>query len=422
MRKLVFVLLACGCTDHRDSVVDGTQSLRITLKSPSDPGSPDNRLTDKNIVFDIEALDETGAVDTGFKADLQVYAQFLGTLTPSFGSQPLATFTISDGGVLLNQMLTLPGVFGPTVVWIDNGSGLGSEYVHGTVTGTSPTIWFDDPVIADLQTPRDEMGLDALTGEPLQDKQIAVGGAPGSGSAKLRSRYGDMEGKLIVTAVFAQGYCVSDVKCPGGNPPCTARPANAASPTGFDEYNHALIFSFSAPRAQNGQLIQVGSEITGFAGGLTEFQGLTEVGFPQSFAAVDANGDLTAPNTALLPPPVVVDPATWFKSLSDPQGEINFERNEAGLIEVDQATVCDLDDDFDKFKQWKLDPSGTGGDCSSRNDVVSVVTSGITGIDPAALVGMKLPKVIGSLRPLNFPSGGSVWLMFPRGAEDLTLQ
>ena len=42
-------------------------------------------------------------------------------------------------------------------------------------------------------------------------------------------------------------------------------------------------------------------------------------------------------------------------------------------------------------------------------------------LDPTTLVGKKLPKVIGILRPLNIGSF-NVWIIFPRSAADLTLQ
>src|SRR6185503_20997131 len=149
--------------------------------------------------------------------------------------------------------------FGPTVVWIDDGSGLGPDYVHGKITGTSPTLFYREPFIFDLQKPRDEMALDALSATPLQDKQIAVN----------RSQYGS-RGRLVVNSVFSQGYTVSDVQCAddAGTPPCTAGP-----------YDHAMVFSFSAPRDQFFDQVELGEVIAGFAGGQFEFNGLTEIGF-----------------------------------------------------------------------------------------------------------------------------------------------
>ncbi|MEO8703471.1 MAG: hypothetical protein ABI867_25715 [Kofleriaceae bacterium] len=398
MTKYVLIAVAlAGCTDSKTAVT-GTQSIEVTLVSPVDPGAPDRPLLDpaaRMVHLNLAAKDENNDVDTSFSANLQVYAQFLGTLTPEFGAVPLTTIQMTNG-VATDALVNLPSVFGQTVIWIDNGSEPGPDYVHGSIAGTSPTLFFPDPFIKDLQTPRDLMGLDALTATPLQDKQI-----------KIDSSRNGPNGRLVVTSVFAQGYTVSDCLCgEGGAPPCT---------TGA--FDHAMVFTFSAPRDGFGNDMVAGQVITGFAGGLSEFLGLTEVGFPQTFSA-DPVPDV---DPARLPAPVVVDTATWFEGITDPNGIINFEKNEAAPIQVNNVKVCPLDEDFDTFKQWKLDPTpGGAGECSG-DDLISVVSTGITGIDPAALVGSTLPRVVGVLRPLNFGGSGNIWLIFPRSIDDLTL-
>ncbi len=174
------------------------------------------------------------------------------------------------------------------------------------------------------------------------------------------SRYGEV-GRLVVTSTFAQGYTVSDVKCAdaSGAPPCVA-----------SAYDHVEVFSFSAPADQNGRLLQQGQLIDGFTGAITEFNGLTEIGFPgTSTSSIDVN-------PARLPVPVKLDPTTWFNPLTDPTGIINFERNEAAPIEIDNAMVCPLDGDFTKFGQWKIAPPGAGADCAGNHNLINVVTAG----------------------------------------------
>jgi len=200
---------------------------------------------------------------------------------------------------------------------------------------------------------------------------------------------------------------VSDVQCsdPSGAPPCTTQ-----------AYDHVEVFSFSAPRDQRGKLLRQGQVIDGFSGGVAEFNGLTEIGFPVTFATNDA----VVPER--LPAPVVFDKDTWFLPLSNPQGMINFERNEAAPIEVRGATVCDLDDDYVTFKQWKIDPLGVGGDCSNNRNVLNVITAGVVAdVEPATLVGKTVPRVVGVVRPVEIGSF-NVWIIFPRSAADLTLQ
>ncbi|HLL21096.1 MAG TPA: hypothetical protein VK427_03145, partial [Kofleriaceae bacterium] len=268
MKSIALVLTLAACTETRDPLA-GTQSLEIELVTPTSPGDVDHRLLDseRKVVINIRAKDAEGQLDASFNDTVRVYAQFLGTLTPDLEELPIASIAVVNGAAT-NQTVNLPAsVLGPTTLWIDNGKGVGSEYQFGAITGTSVTLWYRDPFIRDLQTPRDEMAVDALSLTPLTDKQVRVGG----------SRHG-ATGALVITSTFAQGYTVSDVNCTTGGPmpagPCTA-----------GSYDHVLVFTFSAPRDQYGRPIVVGEVIASFSGGLTEFNGLTEIGFPRTYTA-----------------------------------------------------------------------------------------------------------------------------------------
>ena len=393
-------ILGGACTEMKDPV-EGTQSIRVELVTPASGGSKDVRLPDaqRTITVNLTALDAQGEVDTSFSRTVQVYAQFLGTLTPKLTEAPLGTFTLLSGKAT-NQSVTLPLAFGPTTLWIDDGKSSEPTYA----TGTSPILWYRDPFISDLQTPKSETALDALFSIPLEAKQVNVS----------TSRYG-ARGRFVVTSVFSQGYTVSDVECAdaNGTPPCTAQ-----------AYDHAMIFSFSAPRGDDGVPILEGQTIEGFAGGVDEFNGLTEIGFPQTFGGGGKNV-----NKAREPAPAVVDsettvtPGTWFDALTAPGGGlINFERNEAAPIKVLNAKVCDLDSDYATFKQWKLDPFGVGGNCKGNKKVLNLITAGtVSDIDPTMLVGRTLPSVTGVLRPVSIGTF-NVWIIYPRSAADLVLQ
>jgi hypothetical protein len=409
-RWLGLAVVLAGCVDHKGGIT-GTQSISVELVAPADPGDLNRRLPDgiHTVTVNLTARNASSEVDTTFDRDVEVYAQFLGTVTPTPTlddlmqrvATPLAKFHLTAGQAM-NQTVTLPPVLGPTTLWIEDGpKGQGGgpkidpSYVPTYATGSSPTLWFRDPFIADIQTPPSETSSDALYNSPLINKQVAVNS----------SRYGAV-GRLVVTSVFSQGYTVSDVKCsdPSGAPPCVA-----------SAYDHIEVFSFSAPSDQNGNLLRQGQVIDGFSGGISEFNGLTEIGFPVTFATSNA----VTPDRQ--PVPVKFDKDTWFKALGDPQGIINFERNEAAPIEIDNATVCNLDDDFTTFGQWKIDPLGTGGDCSSNRNVLNVITAGVVAnLDPATLVGKVVPRVVGVVRPVEIGTF-NVWIIYPRSAADLTL-
>lgn len=388
-RTLAAVLLLLpACVDTRDPIT-GTQSLRVDLKSPA--GSDANRLdpaTATTATIDVTAIGPDGQPDTTYNNQVQVYVNFLGTLTPYLGGMPLATVTMT-GGKAVNQSITLPRVLGPATLWLDDGSSQSPTYA----SGASDTIWYRDPFISDIQRPLNTMAVDALSTSPLQNKQLRVD----------QSEFGTSVGRLVVTSVFAQGYTLDDVSCSaGGAPPCTTMP-----------YHHAMVFSFSAARDDHGCLIQEGQLIDGFAGGVSEFNGLTEIGFPQSFdSRTKDTCSAQVIDPARIPQPVAFDP-TWFTN------KILFEENEAGLISIAGAKVCNLDADYTQYKQWKIDPAGVGGDCTNNKNVINLITTGVIPTDPTTLVGKTLTKVVGTLRPVNIGTF-NVWIVYPRSTADLT--
>lgn len=377
MRTLALSLAAAaGCVETLPPL-DETTSLRVELLAPTDLGSPTmDAPPAASATIRVTAIDAQNQVDVDYSGMADVYVQFLGSLTPALGSpMPLARVPITNG-VSGEAVVPLPPVFGRTVLWVEDATEGGSF-----PTGTSPPIWFADPYMQDISEPANPMALDALSSSPLESKQVTVSS----------SRYG-ARGRLLVTGTYAQGYTLSDVQCAdeAGNPPCT---------TG--DYDHLLIFSFSRPKDERGRNIEAGQFVTGFAGSIQEFNGLTEVGFPQSFT--DPND--TSIDLARIPPPAVVQ-TSWFTS------PIEFEKRESGLIAAEGGTVCPLDDDFTMYKQWKLD---VGRGCGQP---INVITTGVADFDPASRVGQTVTRVVGLLRPVNIGTF-NVWIIYPRGNGDV---
>jgi hypothetical protein len=375
----LLVCLQAGCEEEKDAIV-GTQSLRVELVSPADPGSVGERLddSDRDVSLVISALDENAEVDATFEGDVDVYVHFLGGLTPDLGTEPLTAVHL-EGGTSGEVAVSLPPVFGPTFLWIEHTRGGDATFA----TGTSPTLWYRDPFLVDVSRPEDEMALDALESSPLEEKQINVTG----------SRYG-ARGRMVVTGVYAQGYTLSDAECANadGDPPCVT-----------SDYDHVFVFSFNRPRGEEGEAIAVGDVVERLTGAIGEFNGLTEVNFPQSFMSGEGGEDL-------VPEPFVLQPE-W---LSD---TINMERVEEALVAVDGIEICPLDADFEQYAQWKLK---LGGSCDD-GDVINVITRGqVNDFDPADYVGMVMPRVVGTLRPVNIGSF-NVWILYPRSMADIEL-
>lgn len=376
---LVGLTGALGCVEELDPI-EGTTSLAVTLGIPEDPGTEDDRLDDdaRAVTLQVSAVDAQNQLDEGFSGEVDVFVHYLGGLTPSLGEEPLLSVDVEDGTSAPFD-LELPGVFGPTFLWVEHGRGPAATFA----TGTSPTLWYRDPFLADVSRPDDEAALDALERSPLELKQIDIS----------ESRHG-ADGRLVVTGIYAQGYTLSDVSCQaGGEPPCT---------TG--DYDAVFVFSFSRPLGEGTGAIEVGDVISRVTGGVVEFNGLTEIGFPQSWVA-EGEG-----SPDLVPEPVVIQPS-WLST------RIEMERVEAALIAIENGTVCPLDDDYETFAQWKLGI----GEAGCAGDVINVITQGaINDFDPAAHAGEVIPRVVGTLRPVNIGSF-DVWIVYPRSTDDLVL-
>src|SRR5690606_19829635 len=266
--------------------------------------------------------------------EVDIYTHFLGSLTPDLGDEPLATVTMT-GGRSAEIPLELPPVFGQTFLCVEHTRGGAPTFA----TGTSPTLWYRAPALVDVSRPAVELALGALESAPLEGKQLQVSA----------SRYG-ARGRMVVTGVYAQGYTLSDVQCQDadGTPPCVP-----------GDYDHVFVFTFNRPRGEQGEAIAQGDVISRLTGSIAEFNGLTEVNFPQSFVASGQASE------EIIPEPVVLQPG-WLDT------HIEMERVEAALVAVDGAMLCPLDDEFETYAQWKL---ALGGSCGDR-DVVNVITQG----------------------------------------------
>ena len=374
---LVAIVCALGCTEERTREAS-TTSLEVAIESPVNLGSPNERLPDgaRRMTVTVRALDDRGEVDTSVNGPVDVYLHYLGSLSPERGSLrgPAAVIDLADG--VGTGQVDVAGAFGSTLLWAEDAG------ENGYVAGASDPVWLRDPYLSDVSRPEDETRSTALERTPLEGKQVSVSA----------SEHGTT-GALVVTGVYSQGYTVSDVDC--SVDPCVA-----------GDYGHLYIFTFGRPQAEDGTPLMVGQRVAEVSGSISEFNGLTEMNFPQTFL------EGASPDASLLPDPVVLDP-TWVRG----QGaSIELERVESGLVVVTEGIVCPLDDDFTMYGQWRLDV-GHGCDGGTYS-VISQATA--PDFDPGAHVGQTLPSVVGTLRAVNIGSF-HVWVLETRRPDDITL-
>ena len=378
-----------ACVEQRP-LPHATTSLDVLVTAPADLGSEATRISGiKQASLQVTAVDELGQVDSSFSAELDVYAHFLGSLTPERGVGTPAHIAVTSG--MGTGLVDLPLAYGETYLWLEDARRQGATFA----TGVSPTLWYREPFLVDISRPADETKMpEALTHSPLEGKQVRIAG----------SEYG-AAGHVVVTAVYAQGFTVSDVDCT--TRPCRAKP-----------YAHVFVFSFGSPK-DGPYKIEMGQTLSAVSGGVGEFNGFTELNFPQALLArVDASNPDSAPAAAdeeLLPAPVEID-KKWLAKGAELDDMINLERVESGLVSASSAKVCPLDGDFTKYSQWKLD---IGNGCGQA---LNVITEGVvSSFDPKAQIGKTIPRVVGTLRAVNTGTF-NVWIVYPRRLSDLTLE
>jgi hypothetical protein len=390
-------LVVLGACEQELPPLEGTTSLRVEVMQPKNLGAADKRLaaTDTEVTLRVTAFDVHGEFDPTLSAKLPVFVHYQGSrLWPKnletqpnqparirMSEDPIATVDMQNGETG-PVTLTLPTVYGATLIWVDDTVATLDRKPTFAI-GASDTLWYPDPTVAALSAPFDEKSPNAFEAGQLHGKQVVID----------RSRYG-ARGRLVVTGAYSDGFTLSDVECAddNGTPPCVAH-----------DYDHVFVFSYSEGRyEEGGGSVEVGQTISRFGGSVTEFNGLLEISFPQVYA-----GDLTA-RPELVPEPALFSEA-W---LDDP---VLLERQEAGLLRVENGKICPTDDAFTRFGQWKLD---VGRGCATK--AISVVTKGVVPFDPNAHVGETVPSVVGTLRPVNIGSF-NVWILYPRGSEDVSL-
>ena len=382
MRYAAILLLLAACSETKGPVRSGPQSIRIDLKSPT--GTRTQPLTSRTVMFDVTVLGPDGKV-YDIDRDLALYTWFLGTLGRSFGTDvsqrcanPADTVHVTHG-VAPNVSVTLPPVFGPTQIWIEDCNQPSPSYA----VGATAQMWFPFPTMADVQQPRVDPACDPIitlfANSQLEGKQLAIDHSP--------------TGKLVVTGKFAQFYTVTD--------------------TGLPNFHSMEIYSFGAPPVDVGDVLE-GQTLTG---SITEFNGMTELNFP--LATVISHSEP-------LPPPTVItiDDLNYG---SDMTKALKLEGLEAAIVELHDACVCPPGADYATFQQWPVafkNPATMMYNCG-RTYSLGVVTAGqVAGWDPPK-EGHHLSAIRGVLVNIagcaSRTSGNpySFFILHPRDGNDL---
>jgi hypothetical protein len=356
---LLLVAVAAGCVDHEPFPnATGVSSLELTLRDPkpSALGSPSKPVVATQATFDVTARDSRGQI-VNKDLDVDVFISFGGIKTgidsacgaDASGNKPIETLHILKGQ-MQNHTVQLPSAYGSTSIWLDE------PISHAT--GASPTIYFRNPFIAEVQTPPDPMAPNATFCSPFNNKFIVVDHAQNGG-------------QLIVSSVYAAAFVVTD--------------------TGATSFNNIYVYAFGKPPPY----IVPGKVVTQISGNYAKFVGFTELNFPL-FRVADASvplvpvpppTDLTLPDLINVPKLLGADAGVvrYTGTICDPSPP-----NPTNDVNI-QKTI----DSWRKFNQFVIDNDGTCG--SFTNFAVELTAKQMGDFDPTKNVGAQL-TVVGMLQ------------------------
>jgi hypothetical protein len=412
--SVALALVLGGCVQHQPYPNAGqVSSLELQLLDPAPGalGSPRVPIEVRQATFNVVAKDEQGHVVDQDLA-VQVFISFGGIKTganaacgaDASGNHPIETVQLSHG-MLMSHTLQLPVAFGATSVWLDE------PISHAT--GASPTIYFRNPLIAEVQTPPDLTASNATFCSQFNNKFVIIDHASAGG-------------QLAVSSVFADAFVVTD--------------------TGASTFNNIYLYAFGKPPPY----IVPGRVITSFSGNYSKFVGFTELNFPLFTAAADS-----VP-LAALPPPVelaLADLGNTAKVLGAAAGVVRY----TGTIcnpnppnPTHDANTQKTIDAWNKYNEFVLDNDGS---CASFTNFTVELRSKVMGtFDPTQNVNKSL-TVVGMLQnhsgqnPVLDANGNIVsctdlnpcqkgtcimgecyknaynfWTILPRTADDISVQ
>ncbi len=272
-------------------------------------------------------------------------------------------------------------------------------------SGVAGPVHLVEPSLADLSR------TESLVSSPFEEEFIEV-----------------QRGKMVVTAIRIDGFYLTDV-CPlpqdqggpaPGDPACTEE--DRAIPP---EFNHLFVFNFSRPEE-----LEPGDQLLSLSGPMTEFVGLTEMGFP--FWLVNhavGNQPLPAPvdlsdKIADHFPQTLGRGGRCFRNEGDLleltllECDFAMERLEAARVSITLDSMVAIapgspeEDTLERFGQWPA----TVTDGNVTRPFAIITRENIPDFDPLPLGGRRINKPItGNLRQVAFDDRGvPIWILEPR--------
>jgi len=252
---LLLVLPAAGCEESLGNLADDPaprkvvemSTFLVTLDSDQGLGSESARLpagaATIRLYVTAQALFSDGRPFPGFGREVQVLIQ-PGEIVPGITAR--GTFT---DGRIERMPIDVNFAFGSTKVWVEDILGAGASYVTGV---SQDPVWFESARIRSVQE------CDREAGGTCRGNSPDFFRSPLEGRFVRMFRHHEGQGDLVITGVTTEGFFVTDTSEP-------------------NDYEFGSLYVYNHNRPEG---LHRGQRLHSLAGNVTEFFGLTELGFP----------------------------------------------------------------------------------------------------------------------------------------------
>lgn len=257
-RHLMPLLLLCaalGCDESLGNLVDDPaprqvielSTFLVSLDSDHGLGSEEVPLAagfeTTRLYVTAQALLSDGTPFPGFGRKVRVFVQ-PGEIVPGISTEA----TVIDGRID-RVGIDVNFAFGSTKVWVEDTLGAGASYVTGV---SQELVWFEGARVRSVQE------CDREAGGTCRGNSPDFFRSPLEGRFVRMHRHHAGQGDLVITGVTNEGLFVTDT----------------SEPNDF-EFGSLYVYNHSRPEG-----LQRGQRLNNIAGNVSEFFGLTELGFP----------------------------------------------------------------------------------------------------------------------------------------------
>lgn len=390
---------ACTKKIGKTSRSSGVAYFDVSFSEDTETGTKEAPVEKKDVytfAVDIAAMDADGVMIDDYDGKVEIKTQY-GLITSLSEAEILKgkteKFEVTIKYAFRKELITVHEIETPC-------KSDESDLCYTGIVGTSEPVYLPQPSISDIQS-----NYSADRGYPskLVKRNLTIRGE----YDHERKRYNDM----VVTAVIGGGFYMSEL-------PYNYTAENAVHPGETEPFASVYLYTYSAPYVDDAgefKILEKGSVIKSANGSVENFFGFTELSFPNFNPLqqeIESHG-ADSVHKVIVDESIIPSP----KNITNILGEDSeMEKYEAGLVQVDNMTIDDFDENEDSYRSYGQFPLKTeGGDY-----IMAQTVHTIPSFRPEANKRKKIVSVTGVLKQ-HTSARPSTWILVPRDEDDFIM-